>query len=233
MLQVEDVTVRFGETVAVDHAHLEVADGERVAVLGPSGSGKSTLLRAIGGLEKLETGRILWDGSDLDGIPPHRRQFGFMFQGYALFPHMNVEENVSFGLRMEERPPREVAERTREVLDWVGMGSFARRSVERLSGGEQQRVALARTLAPRPRLLMLDEPMGSLDRTLRERLLVEVTELLEGAGITALYVTHDHAEASTFADRIALMRAGRIVQAGTMEDLRQHPADDWVADFLT
>lgn len=232
MLRVEEVTVRFGDTVAVDDATLEVADGERVAVLGPSGSGKSTLLRAIGGLEKLETGRILWDGVDLDGTPPYRRHFGFMFQGYALFPHMNVADNVAFGLRMENRPDPEVHERTEQVLEWVGMKAFAERSVENLSGGEQQRVALARTMAPNPRLLMLDEPLGSLDRTLRERLIVEVTDLLEGAGTTALYVTHDHGEASTFADRVALMREGHIVQVGSMEDLRSNPVDDWVKDFL-
>lgn len=232
MLRVEDVTVRFGDTVAVDRARLEVDDGERVAVLGPSGSGKSTLLRAIGGLEELDTGRVLWDGVDLDGTPPHRRRFGFMFQGYALFPHLNVADNVAFGLRMENRPSEEVRQRTKEVLAWVGMAGFRGRSVENLSGGEQQRVALARTMAPHPRLLMLDEPLGSLDRTLRERLIVEVTELLEEAGTTSLYVTHDHDEASTFADRIALMREGRIVQVGTMEQLRRSPADDWVADFL-
>lgn len=232
MLRVEDVTVRFGDTVAVDRATLEVTDGDRVAVLGPSGSGKSTLLRAIGGLEKLETGRVLWDDVDLHGTPPHRRHFGFMFQGYALFPHMNVADNVAFGLRMENRPAAEVRERTEEVLKWVGMEEFAERSVENLSGGEQQRVALARTMAPNPRLLMLDEPLGSLDRTLRERLIVEVTDLLEGAGTTALYVTHDHGEASTFADRVALMREGHIVQVGSMGDLRRNPVDDWVTDFL-
>ena len=233
MLTVENVTVRFGDTVAVDHADLTVADGERVAVLGPSGSGKSTLLRAVGGLEKLETGRILWDGNDLAGVPPHRRRFGFMFQGYALFPHMTVAQNVGFGLKMDDRPQEEIERRTAEVLDWVGMAEFAQRSVENLSGGEQQRVALARTLAPKPRLLMLDEPLGALDRALRERLIVEMTDLLERAGTTALYVTHDHGEAEHFADRIAIMRAGRIVQVGPMKELRSNPADDWIAEFIS
>lgn len=233
MLQVENVTVRFGDTVAVDRVDLEVADGERVAVLGPSGCGKSTLLRAIGGLEHLETGTISWDGADLAGVPPHRRRFGFMFQGYSLFPHLTVGGNVSFGLRMEHRPAEEIAERVAEVLEWVGLEGFADRSVENLSGGEQQRVALARTLAPEPRMVMLDEPLGSLDRTLRERLIVEMTELLEKAGTTALYVTHDHDEADAIADRVAIMRAGRIVQVGPMARLRSAPADDWVADFLS
>lgn len=232
MLAVDNVTVVFDEVRAVDQTSLEVGDGERLAVLGPSGSGKSTLLRAIGGLERLESGSVRWDGADLQGVPPHRRRFGFMFQGYALFPHMTVGENVSFGLRMEDRPPDKIAARVTEVLEWVGMIDFAPRSVENLSGGEQQRVALARTLAPNPRMVMLDEPLGALDRTLRERLIVEMTELLDRAGTTALYVTHDHAEAATFADRIALMRQGRIVQLGTMEELRRSPADDWVKEFL-
>ncbi|HEX7098750.1 MAG TPA: ABC transporter ATP-binding protein [Acidimicrobiia bacterium] len=232
MLTVDDVTVRFGDLRAVDGASLEVGDGERVAILGPSGSGKSTLLRAIGGLEKLESGRILWDGVDLADVPPHRRRFGFMFQGYALFPHMTVGENIAFGLRMEGRDPSEIRARVAEVLEWVGLSGFDQRTVDNLSGGEQQRVALARTLAPDPRLVMLDEPLGALDRALRERLMVEMTDLLTRAGTTALYVTHDHDEAAFFAHRIAIMREGRIVQVGKMEELRRNPVDDWVADFL-
>lgn len=232
MLEVENVTVRFGETVAVDHANLDVGDGERVAVLGPSGCGKSTLLRAIGGLETLDTGTIRWDGVDLAGTPPHQRHFGFMFQGYALFPHLTVGRNVAFGLRMQDLSAPAVDARVSEVLDWVGLSEFADRSVERLSGGEQQRVALARTLAPNPRMVMLDEPVGALDRTLRERLIVEMTELLDQAGTTALYVTHDHEEAATIADRVAVMREGKIVQVGPMAQLRGAPADDWVKDFL-
>lgn len=232
MLEVSDVTVSFGDLVAVDRADLSVEDGERVAVLGPSGSGKSTLLRAIAGLETLDSGTVSWDGQALDGIQPHRRRFGFMFQGYVLFPHMTVGENVAFGLRMDDRAPAEISDRVEEVLTWVGMEGFADRGVDRLSGGEQQRVALARTLAPRPRLIMLDEPLGALDRTLRERLLTEMTELLERAGTTTLYVTHDHDEASAIADRVAVMRSGRIIQVAPMDELRRAPADDWVADFL-
>lgn len=232
MLGVEDLTIAFGDTVAVDQASLGVADGERVALLGPSGSGKSTLLRGVAGLEPLVSGRVTWDDVDLAGTPPHLRRFGFMFQGYALFPHMSVSDNVAFGLRMEGMAAPEIANRVAEVLGWVGLDGFAFRSVEGLSGGEQQRVALARTLAPRPRLIMLDEPLGALDRALRERLIVEMTELLERAGTTALYVTHDHDEAAILADRVALMRAGRIVQVGPMTEIRSSPADDWVADFV-
>ncbi len=232
MLQVTNATVRFGDTTAVDDVTLQVADTERVAILGPSGSGKSTLLRAIGGLDHLDEGSVAWDGQDLTGVPPHRRRFGFMFQGYALFPHMSVRQNVAFGLRMEHRDHSEVTTRTDEVLSWVGMSDFADRSVEALSGGEQQRVALARTLAPEPRLVMLDEPLGALDRALRERLIVEVTDLLRQAGTTSLYVTHDHEEAAVFADRIALLHSGRLVQSGTLDELRHAPADEWVADFI-
>jgi thiamine transport system ATP-binding protein len=232
MLRVRDVTVRFGDTVAVDRVDLDVGDGERVAVLGPSGCGKSTLLRAIGGLEQLDSGSVSWDGQDLAEVPPHRRRFGFMFQGYSLFPHLSVGDNVAFGLRMEGRPAGEIEDRVAEVLEWVGMTGFTGRSVENLSGGEQQRVALARTIAPEPRMVMLDEPLGALDRALRERLIVEMTELLERAGTTALYVTHDHDEAAAIADRVAIMRAGRIVQVGRMPDLRAAPTDEWVADFL-
>lgn len=232
MLEVIGVTVRFDGLAAVDDAHLGVADGERVALLGPSGCGKSTLLRAIAGLEALAAGRITWDGSDLAGVPPHRRRFGLMFQGYALFPHMTVGENVAFGLRMDGRPPEEIEARVAEVLAWVGLEQFAGRSVERLSGGEQQRVALARTLAPEPRLVMLDEPLGALDRTLRERLLGDIRHLLTRTGATTLYVTHDHDEADEIADRVAVMRAGRIVQTGPLAELRSHPVDAWVASFV-
>ncbi|MGA7272915.1 MAG: ABC transporter ATP-binding protein [Acidimicrobiia bacterium] len=230
MLEIEEVTVRFGDKVAVDHFSLEVEDGERVALLGPSGSGKSTLLRVVAGLQTPSSGRVMWNGDDLADTPPHRRRFGLMFQGYALFPHMTVQDNVAFGLRMAQLPQAKVDRRVAEVLSWVGMSELAERSVENLSGGEQQRVALARTLAPDPRMVMLDEPLGALDRALRERLLVEMRDLLEGT--TALYVTHDQEEAEAFSHRIALMRAGGLIQVGTPDELRASPVDAWVAEFL-
>ena len=232
MLVVEDVTVRFGDRAALDGASLEVGAGEVVALLGPSGSGKSTLLRAIAGLETIESGRILFDGQDLAGVPVHERGFGLMFQGYALFPHLTVAANVAFGLRMKNAGRDEIGARVAEVLGWVGMEPFALRRVDRLSGGEQQRVALARTLAPRPPLVMLDEPVGALDRLLRERLVEDIGGLLQREGAAALYVTHDHEEARVISDRVAVMRDGRVVQSGSYRSLTEAPATPWVAEFL-
>ncbi len=188
MLSVEGVVVRYGEVAALAGLDLEVADGEVVALLGPSGSGKSTLLRVVAGLVAPDAGSVTWDGQDLAGVPPHRRGFGLMFQDYALFPHLDVGGNVAFGLRMQGpvRPGR-----VAEVLEMVGLPGYEDRAVGTLSGGEAQRVALARALAPEPRMLMLDEPVGSLDRVLRERLVIELRELLVRLRMTALYVTHD------------------------------------------
>ena len=232
MLVVEDVTVRFGEKAALDGASLGVGAGEVVALLGPSGSGKSTLLRAIAGLETLDAGRILFDGKDLAGVPVHERGFGLMFQSYALFPHLSVADNVAFGLRMKNAADDEIGARVEEVLGWVGMEQLAARRVDRLSGGEQQRVALARTLAPRPPLVMLDEPVGALDRMLRERLVEDIRGLLDREGAAALYVTHDHDEAKLISDRVAVMRDGQVVQSGPYETLTADPATPWVAEFL-
>jgi len=232
MLVVEDVTVRFGEKAALDGASLGVGAGEVVALLGPSGSGKSTLLRAIAGLETLDAGRILFDGKDLAGVPVHERGFGLMFQSYALFPHLSVADNVAFGLRMKNAADDEIGARVEEVLGWVGMEQLAARRVDRLSGGEQQRVALARTLAPRPPLVMLDEPVGALDRMLRERLVEDIRGLLDREGAAALYVTHDHDEAKLISDRVAVMRDGQVVQSGPYETLTADPATPRVAEFL-
>jgi ABC-type Fe3+/spermidine/putrescine transport system ATPase subunit len=226
MLELSEVTVRYGEKVALDHATLSVAADETLALLGPSGSGKSTLLRAVAGLEVLNSGQIAFDGVDLASVPTHLRRFGLMFQGYALFPHLTVAENVAFGLRMQGLDESKAA----EGLALVGMEKLAARSVDRLSGGEQQRVALARTLVTEPRLMMLDEPVGALDRQLRRRLTDEMRSLLSGRAV--IYVTHDHDEANAIADRVALMNEGRIVQVGKYQELSAHPADQWVADFL-
>ena len=231
-LEVRSVTKRYGETTALQDVSLQTRPQETLAILGPSGCGKSTLLRVIAGLERPDSGAVLWDGVDITAVSPHLRHFGLMFQGYALFPHRTVRQNVDFGLRMQGVPTPERTARVRQALEWVDMTEFADRSVEGLSGGEQQRVALARTLAPGPRLVMLDEPLGALDRRLRERLVVEIDELLRRQGSAALYVTHDHEEAAAVGDRIILMRGGRIVQIGTLEELEDHPADDWVAEFL-
>jgi thiamine transport system ATP-binding protein len=232
VLTVDGAIVRFGEHAALDGVDLSVHDGEIVAVLGPSGSGKSTLLRAIAGLEPLAGGTIAWDGTDLAGTPPHKRRFGLMFQEYALFPHKDVTGNVGFGLRMQGRAGPDVEHRVAEVLRLVDLEGFEHRSVTTLSGGEQQRVALARALAPEPRLLMLDEPLGALDRTLRERLTVDLEQLLHRLGMTSIYVTHDHAEARAIGDQLVVMRAGRVEQIGTPDDVVAHPANEFVAAFV-
>ncbi len=232
MLRVRGLEVRYGDRVALAGVDLTVDDGEIVSVLGPSGSGKSTLLRAIAGLEVPARGSVAWDGRDLAGIPPHHRHVGMMFQQHALFPHRDVLGNVVFGLRMQRTPPARAEQRAREMLDVVGLAGFEHRNVAELSGGEQQRVALARALAPAPRLLMLDEPLGSLDRPLRERLMIELRELFTGLGLTTVYVTHDHDEAFALADRVAVMRAGRIEQVGTPLEVWQRPATEFVARFL-
>jgi thiamine transport system ATP-binding protein len=232
MLRIEDVTVRFDGSAAVDDASLEVGRGEVVALLGPSGSGKTTLLRVVAGLQAPDSGRVLLDGVDLAGTAPHRRGIGLVFQDHALFPHRDVAGNVSFGLRMRGDPPRRVTARTAEVLELVGLTGFEHRSVGSLSGGEQQRVALARALAPEPRVLLLDEPLGSLDRRLRDRLLEDLGQLFDELGVTAMYVTHDQTEAFTLGDRVAVMRAGGVVQVATPDELWSHPADADVARFL-
>lgn len=232
MLQVEGVSVRLGTNLVLDAVDVSVAAGETVALLGPSGSGKSTLLRAIAGLEPLEAGKIVLDDRDLAGVPPHRRGAGLMFQDDALFPHTDVRGNVEFGLRMAGLPAGERAARVDEVLALVGLGALSARRVSQLSGGEQQRVALARTLAPRPRVLMLDEPLGSLDRLLHDRLVEDLRSVLRTADVPALVVTHDHDEAMALADRIVLLREGRVAQSGTPAELWNAPGDEWVARFL-
>ncbi|MFI2202708.1 ABC transporter ATP-binding protein [Streptomyces sp. NPDC020192] len=232
LLSLDAATVRFGRRAVLDAVGLDVAEHEVVCVLGPSGSGKSTLLRAVAGLQPLSGGRVLLDGRDQTGVPAHRRGVGLMFQDHQLFPQRDVGANVAFGLRMHGVAKGERDAEVGELLELVGLPGAARRAVAGLSGGEQQRVALARALAPKPRLLMLDEPLGQLDRSLRERLVVELRELFGRLGTTVLAVTHDQGEAFALADRVVVMREGRIAQSGTPLEVWQRPVDEFVARFL-
>ncbi|WPB90553.1 ABC transporter ATP-binding protein [Streptomyces malaysiensis] len=232
LLRLDEVTVRFGLRDALDAVELAVAEHERVCVLGPSGSGKSTMLRVVAGLQRADTGRVWLAGRDQSGVPTHRRGVGLMFQDHQLFPQRDVGGNVAFGLRMRKVGRAEADRRVAELLELVGLPGAQRRPVDSLSGGEQQRVALARALAPRPKLLMLDEPLGQLDRGLRERLVVELRELFERLGTTVLAVTHDQGEAFALADRVVVMENGRIAQTGTPLEVWQRPATEFVARFL-
>ena len=232
MLAVAQLTVRYGAMTAVSEVDLSIGDGEVLALLGPSGCGKSTLLRAVAGLEPPAGGVIRWDGGDLADVPVHRRGFGLVFQDGQLFPHRDVAGNVAFGLRMRRVSAAERRTRVAELLELVGLAGYERRRVTELSGGEQQRVALARALAPRPRLLLLDEPLSALDRALREQLAMDLAGVLRVAGATALVVTHDHDEAFTLADRVAVMRAGHVVQTGEPSEVWRRPVDEDTARFL-
>lgn len=231
-LEVRNVEFRAGQAHILRSASLVVRPGNTVALLGPSGCGKTTLLRVIAGLERPGAGQVVFDGVDVVGVPPHRRGFGLMFQDHALFPHMNVERNVDFGLRRLGWGGERRARRVDELLETVGLGGFGGRELDGLSGGERQRVALARALAPEPRLLMLDEPLGSLDRGLRERLVVELREILRRLAIPAIYVTHDQFEAFAVADELAIMREGRVVRVGDPAEVHGDPRTEFVARFL-
>ena len=230
MLELDRVSVAYDGVPAVVDATLSLDDGAVLAVLGPSGSGKSTLLRAVAGLEPVASGRVAWDGHDLDGVPTHKRGFALMFQDGQLFGHLTVAGNVGYALRLRRAP--HAAARVRELLALVGLEGYADRLPATLSGGERQRVALARSLAVQPRLLLLDEPLSALDAGLRERLAVDLRRILREAGTTALMVTHDQEEAFTVADRLAVMRAGRVVQQGEIAEVWRAPADRETALFL-
>ena len=230
MLEVSAIEVRLGDNPVLGQASLAVESGEIVAVLGPSGSGKTTLLRAIAGLVDISSGDIRWDGISVIGVPTHLRGFGLMFQGYALFPHMDVADNVGFGLPTTGHA--DFAQEVEKALAWVGLTGFEQRTIDSLSGGERQRVALARTLAPKPRLVMLDEPLGALDRNLRQHLVGNTRQILAEQGVTGIVVTHDRDEAVALSDRLVLMRSGRIVQTGSVGEILANPADEWVREFL-
>ncbi len=232
MLILRDIYKSYEEKPLLRGISLEVAQGETVCLLGPSGSGKSTLLRIITGLENADEGEVFWDGKSLADVSPHLRNFGLIFQDYALFPHLSVYENVAFGLKMQKLRKSEINSRVNAALKQIDLLGFESRNINDLSGGEQQRVALARALAPRPRLLLFDEPLGALDRKLREYLLAELRGILQENHVPAIYVTHDQEEAFALADRVMLLHEGKIVQRGAPAEVYANPVSGWVAEFL-
>ncbi|MFD1331016.1 ABC transporter ATP-binding protein [Methylopila musalis] len=232
LIRFENVTKRFGDFVAVNDVSLDIHQREFFALLGPSGCGKTTLMRMLAGFEQPTSGRVTLGGQDLAGMPPYRRPVNMMFQSYALFPHMSVEQNVAFGLKQDGLPKTEIAERVAEMLKLVKLESFAGRKPHQLSGGQRQRVALARAVAKRPKVLLLDEPLGALDKKLREETQFELMDLQMELGLTFLIVTHDQEEAMTVADRIAVMNHGKLVQVATPGDIYEQPNSRYVADFI-
>ncbi|MBI4539235.1 MAG: ABC transporter ATP-binding protein [Gemmatimonadetes bacterium] len=231
-LELRGLAKRFGDVAAVRDLTLELEPGEFVTLLGPSGCGKTTVLRLIAGFETPDAGRLIFDGREVTSLSPQRRRFGMVFQNYALFPHLNVYENVAFGLRARRMRGPEIRSRVERALERVDLPGFGPRAVQELSGGQQQRVALARALAIEPPLLLLDEPLSNLDAALRQRTRAELRALVKALGITALFVTHDQEEAFDLSDRIAVMRAGELRQVGTPEALYHQPVDQFVAGFV-
>lgn len=232
-LILENINKKFDDgSLILKNINLRLSPGTKLSVLGPSGSGKTTLLRLIAGLETLDSGTILFNGQPMNNCPVHKRNFGMMFQEFALFPHLNVFNNIAFGLKMKGLNKASIALRIKEMLLMTGLEGFESRHIDDLSGGERQRVALARTLAPEPRLLMLDEPLSSLDRILRKRLLKELTDIISLLNITTIFVTHDHEEAFAAGDMVIVMNQGKIEQKGTPDELYQTPKNEWVKEFL-
>ena len=231
-IEFESIVKRFGATLAVDHVSLRIEPGALFFLLGPSGCGKTTLLRALAGFNEPDEGRVLLDGADITTLPPHRRDTGMVFQSYALWPHLTVAENVAFGLEMRKVPRAEIRRRVAEALDVVRMGEQAARKPNQLSGGQQQRVALARALVVHPRCLLLDEPLSNLDAKLRLEMRTEIRRICKEAGLTSIYVTHDQKEALSIADRLAVMRAGRLEQVGTPLEVYRAPRSEFVAGFI-
>lgn len=219
-------------SITIDGIDLTLEKGTRLSVLGPSGSGKTTLLRLIAGLETLDSGEILLDGRRINNLPAHKRNFGLMFQDFALFPHLDVFHNIAFGLKMKKRTREQICQRVDQLLALTGLEGFENRRVDELSGGERQRVALARTLAPEPGLIMLDEPLSSLDRLLRKNLMQQLTQILSMVKATTIFVTHDHKEAVAAGDLLMIMNLGKIEQIGTIEQITTSPKNSWVAEFM-
>ncbi|MBM7044965.1 MULTISPECIES: ABC transporter ATP-binding protein [Rhizobium] len=228
----KNVTKKFGDFIAVDNLSLDIYNREFFALLGASGCGKSTLLRMLAGFEQPTTGEIVLDGQNLAGTPPYRRPVNMMFQSYALFPHMSVEKNIAFGLRQDGMPKAEIDDRVAQMLKLVKLEQFAKRKPNQLSGGQRQRVALARSIAKRPKVLLLDEPLGALDKKLREETQFELMDLQQSLGLTFVVVTHDQEEAMTMADRIAVMSHGKVVQVATPAEIYEAPNCRFVADFI-
>ena len=228
----ESVTKRFGDFTAVNDLSLVIYEREFFALLGASGCGKSTLLRMLAGFDNPTSGRILLDGQDLKGMPPYRRPVNMMFQSYALFPHMTVEANIAFGLRQEGMPAADIDKRVKDMLELVKLQQFAKRKPHQLSGGQRQRVALARSVAKRPKVLLLDEPLGALDKKLREETQFELMDLQQELGLTFVVVTHDQEEAMTMADRIAIMDKGKVMQVATPAEIYEAPSSKFIADFV-
>ena len=231
-IQIENVTKKFGDFTAIDHLNLDIYKNEFFSLLGPSGCGKTTLLRMLAGFEKVSEGRILLDGEDISEIPPHLRPINMMFQSYALFPHMTVEKNIAFGLKQDNLPPHEINQRVEEMLELVELSDFAKRKPNQLSGGQSQRVALARSLAKRPKLLLLDEPLGALDKRLREQTQFELMDIQEKLEVTFVIVTHDQEEAMTVSSRIGVMDSGNLIQVATPTEIYEAPVNKDVADFI-
>ena len=232
LVRFEGVSKRFGALAAVDSLSLDIGKGEFFALLGPSGCGKTTLLRMLAGFETPSEGRILLDGDDISAVPPHRRPVNMMFQNYALFPHLNVEKNIGFGLRQENAARAEIAERVEQMLALVRLNGYGTRRIDQLSGGQRQRVALARALIKQPRVLLLDEPLAALDKKLRAETQFELMELQRRLGTTFVIVTHDQEEAMIVADRIAVMDRGRLMQVASPAEIYERPNSRWVADFI-
>ncbi|MFV9505862.1 MAG: ABC transporter ATP-binding protein [Oscillochloridaceae bacterium umkhey_bin13] len=231
-IELRDVVKQFGDVYAVDHVSLQIRDGEFFSMLGPSGCGKTTTLRMIAGFEYPTSGEIMIHGRAMAAIPPHKRPVNTVFQSYALFPHMTVEQNVAFGLEMQGVPKAEIGPRVQEALDMVRLGGFAARRPRQMSGGQQQRVALARALINHPEVLLLDEPLGALDQKLRKEMQLELKSLQHRVGITFIFVTHDQEEALTMSDRIAVMSHGKVLQVGTPTEIYERPTCKFVADFI-
>lgn len=231
-VRIEGVTKKFGSFTAVDNISLDIYEREFYSLLGPSGCGKTTLLRMLAGFEKPTQGRIIIDGEDMSVVPPHKRPVNMMFQSYALFPHMNVEQNIAFGLKQDRMPKADIAERVERMINLVQLNKFAKRKPEQLSGGQKQRVALARSLAKKPKILLLDEPLGALDKKLREETQFELMNIQETLGVTFIIVTHDQEEAMTVSSRIAVMNHGYVEQVATPSEIYEYPNSRLVAEFI-